>query len=766
VIPRSSPGNSLKLVAWIGVLLAAIYLETSGGTYPGIASVTGQIATQVLAYVLLGGWLLVAALRPSWRPSTPLLAPVALVSATYSLSALASQRPRLSLEPTLAGLGFALTYLFLSRLLADPWFRRRIESLLIVSVALVAFGYIAQVTSEWIVWWGLIGRIALPPLRPSSASLVFGSPNLIAAYLILLAPLGVVVLAQRTHRTWLAAIVCVAAGIAVFLTGSRGGYLGVATGFGLGILLAIARSDVGQLSAMMLGRIRARPILLVPIGVALAGLALFVPAVLYRFAQGGESLRLDLWRSALTIFADHPVLGGGPGTWVQLKVAANPPSVANIIVPHAHDMYVQAAAELGLAGLAAAAILLVTVARRLKQGIQSRLAGLPIQTAAVAVGLAAFAGQSLVDNLVNLPLICLPVIGLVAWIDGRLTMTESKAAPARGKRLGALGPVVVLIALLLAATSFARIDSAGLDDMVANDAAVAGDWPAALGGYERALASDPELTLYQLQRSSALARVGRTGDARMQLSHAVEADPVAINLVSLATLDIAAGDGAAALSHIHRAVELGWFDPTVALNAGIIGEQTGDRSFAVDQFANAVAWDPPIASSAFWDEPARQIAKADVISKARTRVDPATAALILAYSGDAAGAHAELNRMPESKPRDLDLAASAWLAGDVAAAQPKVAAILDRDPRDWAAAGWMSRIARLSGDTELAERYERWASIVEFDAASSLSDELSVVPAPPGDATAGLPANYPWSVYLRPIAPYLLAPQVVRIGTR
>src|SRR5204862_6916878 len=107
--------------------------------------------------------------------------------------------------------------------------------------------------------------------------------------------------------------------------------------------------------------LRARPLLLAPaVGVGLAALVL-APVLGQRLAQGGEGIRTDLWQSALNIYAQHPFLGGGPGTWVQLKIPANPPGTANLVLPHAHSLYFQAAAELGTIGLIALVILVIAV---------------------------------------------------------------------------------------------------------------------------------------------------------------------------------------------------------------------------------------------------------------------------------------------------------------------------------------------------------------------------------------------------------------------
>src|SRR5438045_3663021 len=104
-----------RLGAWLLLALSAVFLLSTGGTYPGIASLDAHVIGQVVAIAVLGVWLMASLFQPDWRPRTPLLIPIALASAAYLASALASQRPRLSLEPTVAGLGWALAFLFLSR---------------------------------------------------------------------------------------------------------------------------------------------------------------------------------------------------------------------------------------------------------------------------------------------------------------------------------------------------------------------------------------------------------------------------------------------------------------------------------------------------------------------------------------------------------------------------------------------------------------------------------------------------------------------------
>jgi O-antigen ligase len=769
-----------RLGAWLALALAAVFFLTTGGTYPGIASVDAHVIGQVIAVVVLGGWLVLALVRPAWRPTTPLLLPVALISADYLASAVLSQRPRLSLEPTIAGLGWALAFLFVSRLLAAPWFRSRVAVLLTAFTAVVAFGYIGQVVAEWITWWGLVGHFAIPPLRPSFAGLFFGSPNLVGTALLLLAPLAVTVLWPKDRRHIVAIVLAVASGLAILLSGSRGAWLGAGLGVILALALGATRLRAGSWSAASLTKwARAHSLLLIPVLVGVVGVVTLGPSLLARFAQGGGDLRLDLWRSALTIFGDHPIFGAGPGTWVQLKVAANPVGVPNLILPHAHDLYVQAAAELGIVGLAAMAILVVAVLRRLWTGWRStadgRSTGLSTEATAVIVSLVAFAGQSVVDNLVNLPFVCLLLVVLVAWVDGRLTEAEHAetsvpaASPAGlGARLnrGAAVAVVGLVAFVVAIPALVRVDQAAYIAQDGGAAALSGQWQAALDAFNEARQEDPGFTLYDVQAAAAMARVGRTAGARDLLARAVDLDPVAINVIGLAALEAELGDRDEALARIQQAVALGVDEPVVALNAGLIAEQLGDHDLALEQFAAAIVWDPPLAGSSIWASPPRTIPLRQIVEQARTMVDPLDGALMLAYAGDRVAAREELAAIGESPQRDAYVAATRWLDGDPSGALASLETQIQAHPSDYYSTSWAARIAYLSGDSAAGDRYARWAIAVQGDAAPSIIYETSRVPALGSAWDAGLPGNYPWAVYLRPAAPYLLMPQLTTIGLR
>jgi O-antigen ligase len=147
--------------------------------------------------------------------------------------------------------------------------------------------------------------------------------------------------------------------------------------------------------------LRSRPILLAPVGVVLALVALFTP-MLSRFASDIPD-RLALWTSALLLMLDHPVAGVGPGGMLD-AAAANPEryrvTAFGQALSTAHNTVLLAGAETGILGAIGALILnvglvivVVEVFRRAPRGPADSL------QVAAALGLGTFLAQGMVNNL-------------------------------------------------------------------------------------------------------------------------------------------------------------------------------------------------------------------------------------------------------------------------------------------------------------------------------------------------------------------------------
>jgi hypothetical protein len=282
----------------------------------------------------------------------------------------------------------------------------------------------------------------------------------------LLAVLGVLLTAGlELPRARLAAGACAVLGAGAYLTFSRTALLvgagaaallvarrpeaarGIA-GAGLGIAAVAALDAVGGtdgpslLPALALGAAAAFALpplrLRIPRRLALAGVlglavaaAFLAQPIAARFAAPAPDSRdahrlldvsghgrADLWRTAWHEGADHPLLGGGAGSWPRAYAAQRHTLTGPA---NAHSLYLETFAELGIVGLALLVAALATAVR-----------GPP---AAVAV-LVAYAAAAAIDWDWQLPAVTIPA--LVAAAAGR-----TRTAPLRASLAVAAGALAI-----------------------------------------------------------------------------------------------------------------------------------------------------------------------------------------------------------------------------------------------------------------------------------------------------------------------------------
>ena len=112
------------------------------------------------------------------------------------------------------------------------------------------------------------------------------------------------------------------------------------------------------LFASLPGRTPRRAIVLLAMTTLLAGIILSQPMLTERFVNGitlktqSVSERILMWHSAYRMFADHPVLGIGPGSFGPLYATGYYPSAAKETgALHPHNIFLQTLAESGMAGM-------------------------------------------------------------------------------------------------------------------------------------------------------------------------------------------------------------------------------------------------------------------------------------------------------------------------------------------------------------------------------------------------------------------------------
>jgi O-antigen ligase/tetratricopeptide (TPR) repeat protein len=704
------------LLTWVLLSLLGVYLVFVVGGFPGIYQVQWRLVTHGLTLALIVGWLLALLWRPDLFVMPRLTLPIAVILGAMIVSTIASPYPRFGWETVLNAAATALVFAALVTVLADPGLRPRLRFTAAALVIGVVIAYAVQVIFLWIDFWSLVGHLAVPPLRPAFAGLVYGTPNIPAGFVVVFLPL---VLAWIEGSTIRAVARRVALGVLVVVglfdlvaSGSRGAQLGFAVAILVGgILMAIRhRGRLAALGRRLSGR-RAAAVVGISAVVLLVAAVWLAPRILARAGDTGVNLRLTFWQHSLAAFTDAPLTGTGPGTWAFAQWAYRNDVSPLDIVAHAHNAPIQLAAEMGLVGLVAGTILVVGVVVLLRRAWRE-LPGLEV--IAVAMGLVGVAAQCLVDNFSDLPLFVGGVAFLLAWVEGgmpaRMRMSRTAIRAAAGGTLVAIAIVSSTVVL-----PWDRAARAHLDGVTAQDA---GDWPAAAAAFTTAVELDPDYPHYRAALGVAADWAGHGAMAAEQLAIGARmtGDPFMETNAALALLGAGgAHDEAAEL--LAEATDAGAVNVDLALNAGAIAERLGRPEDAAHHYATAIALQPDLAGSAYWRDPSRPLSPEAQVEAALTRlhemanvdVDP-TSAAITAWAGMRAWDRATeaANTLPAGIGRDANLAWLTAMQGDPSGLEALRAI---NDETSGAVVSLLASAADHLGDPQ-ADRYRAWTAIV------------------------------------------------------
>ena len=675
-----------------------------------------------LAVVAVVPWLLVAAFRRDLLPASRLAPAIAACLAAFTIATITSRVPRLSVEM----LGYAILlgelYLLLVALMRRPRLRAHFERLAILLCLLVSGLYLLQVLQAWQLWWGVVGHLTIPLLRPGYLGLSL-SPNPIATLVLLLGAFGLATgrLRGRAGRAVSAALFVLVA-ITTVITGSRGAWIGAAAGLFVCAVVAL-------ISAPPLRR-RAVTLVRTPVGAAalVAGLASLVAAG--ALAASGGRLTLDdsgyreaFAAASLRMFQSAPLVGVGPGVWQVLRASNETAGQPDLYIPHAQSIYLQTLAEFGVVGVLAGLVVVASLAALILGAIRSgddarRRVGLAALFAVVLL-----AGQQLVDMLMNVPALLLAMALPLAWLDaaapGRAPKTRpvGAGAPAETRPVRARLLVFGMLALTLAIVAgLLRIEgiASGAEQGVA--AANAGRWTEASVLALAAAESDPGVASYWFQAGVAAANAGDLAVAADALARSAAADDYTFAWLDLAAVRWRLGDETGARSALTKAERLGLQRMPVALAAGWLRWQLGDRTAAINDYATAIAAAPTLASDPFWSsDPGLSAARPAIMEAVRRQVGGGMAAnsasapalfTLQLLSGDLVAAEAELAPLSTDGRALYDQVAAAWqgVPGSEAALQQ----LAQLHPLDSNPATWCRLVAAHHDEQDLVARYGTW----------------------------------------------------------
>lgn len=674
----------------------------------------------VTSVVLLLAWFAIAAIRPGWFPASRLMPAILACLAAFLISTVTSRVPRMSIEMLGYAVLLAELYLLLVAMMRRAGTRSFLGRLgLALCIALPSL-YLVETLSVWQDWWGLVGRLALPPLRPSSVGLAFGSPNPVATLVLTLGAFGLASMPKtpRIGRLLAIAVVCLA-GAATIVSGSRGAWLGGVAGAGAAGIAAITVFKPAR--TRVAAQLRSRR------GVAIAAVALsavaaggLLAALSGRLTTEGGNFRASFAAASLRMFDSSPLVGVGPGVWQILRASFTAPTDIDYYVPHAHDIYVMTLAEFGLVGILAGLVVAVTVGRLVLHALRSPDSGRQRMGIAVLFVLALFAAQQLVDVLVNVPALLFAAALPIAWLDatGQPTIaSEAGAGPALETR------VVLRRAVLLGAAALTCVVAAGLipveTSASAGDQAAAAaessDWRAAAKFAAQAAGQDPSVNAYWFVSGVAAANAGDLEQAETALARSAAGDDFTYAWLNLAAVRWRLGDSGGARQALTRAERLGLQRTPVALAAGWLRRQLGDLDLANADDATAVAGAPSLAADPYWSSTVSlKSAWPVILQAAEQRVGGDTALELDLFSGQVDAATTLAVGLAASDSRLYPLLVPAW--GGDAIARADLTELAESRPLDATPASWCQVIAIHLGDAASARRFSAWLGVLSTSA--------------------------------------------------
>jgi O-antigen ligase len=592
---EAAPGRAkADFVAVGGVAVLAYFVVAGDLGWRDIHPML-RITTLVLSAVLIGAYVSRAPDRAD-RFDQRIL--VALL--VFLVPCVLSRFPRQSFDAALAALLY-VSALFVGRdILARESARRLfIVGLMALSVALTLL-ISAQLIVPFVAWWALAGGTLFPPLDLKVIPVPWASRYELALLLVMLYPSWWVGTVTRSR-----AIAGTAVGILVLaacvIVGSRTVWLAVFAG-GVAAILPIVRAGFRW--------DQRRVVLLLTFSVMLVTFMLvsgLSAAFLERVARL-EPLaeRASTWATLIHAWADHPIVGFGPGSFPWVLQSTNYFDTNSFAPRHADGALLQLLVESGLAGLAAAVVVLTTVVPAVFQG-RSRAARFALVTC-LASGIGLSPSQ--------FAFIVAMAIAWVAFGVPRETLPDSHTVGRRSMQLRTLSVAAAsIVGLAFGSTMVA--DFAYLSARAAVDRQ---NFREAEASLNLATILDPGLAIYSRQLGTVRLISSDPRKAVIALERATAINPsddLAWRILGLAYSKVGVEEDSR--TAIERAIDMQRSDPTNLLLLAKLLRDEGNLPAASDVLAEIVqAW-PMIVAAPGWTAFARPFSTNEILEQAHDR---------------------------------------------------------------------------------------------------------------------------------------------------
>lgn len=687
------------------------YAITVGATFNGILEPSFHPLSLGLMTLLVGVWLLLHR-RKNWHWHRTSFDTVFLLWALAFIVSLVGNTDawrRIVIGLWYVGLYVGIWYV-LHDLLANRALTRVviIDGLLIAGFVITLLGFVQLQT-----WFRqvLTSGVFLMPPRPVS---VFGNPNFLSDFLIVIIPLTLSrwFMARAVQpKILLGAYAVLQVGL-LLLTSSRGAWIGIAVGLVVWAAMVITRNGrLTPASVQAWWQRQSSRLKLVMIAGFVTGIIGTVGIGLYLVrslnAPGRSSdLRAEIYTAAVQLFAEKPLTGQGLFTFGRGLVrlpGINPDKPHS----HAHDLPLQIAAELGVLGLAALAVTVYIGYRTVQRNWQSSTAQGRLILAGATAAVVSVGVHQLTDVPVMMP--ALALTGLIALVLA-LAPTQPEAVQPAWSRFG--HPVeMVGIWVVLILTGFWNSGVYGQYVAVLQQAAKTGEYRQAAEDLQPVINADPHLSLYYLQQGFLYGMAASEGDAEAARSgiaayeQFIQLDPgYALAWANVATLHWQLGERDVAVDALQQAVRLDGAEWNLPALLGRYAMAMGDNAAADDAYAEALRLYPD--ASLYTELEGFALAHPQLVDVTNMSVAARVVQLMETGQVDEAKAFWLANPIPNSAPGAVIDSLLALASGDIEAA---TAALGKAEPlagtqieQAWVHVG-KARLAQALGSTALAD---------------------------------------------------------------
>ncbi len=254
---------------------------------------------------------------------------------------------------------------------------RLADAFILSAVAVSLIGLYQFCFTDWVIVGEGVRRVLA----------VYGSPNNLALYLDRALPLAMALALWQEEKKRLAyALAAIPIALALYLTYSRGAWLGLAAGFAF------------------IGLMSGRRVRLALVALVVLGLALAIPFLqteraqsLFQIGTGTGFFRVSVWESGVAMIRDHPLFGVGLDNFLyEYPKYINPAAWREPNLSHPHNLVLDFWVRLGALGVVALGWMLFEFYRA-----GQRIVARSVSARALAIGLMAGMTAALAHGMID-----------------------------------------------------------------------------------------------------------------------------------------------------------------------------------------------------------------------------------------------------------------------------------------------------------------------------------------------------------------------------